>query len=160
MIAAPTPAGFVVRGWHVLAAVTAFFAIVIGFDVAFAVMAYRSAPGESAANPYEAGLAYEKILDERAREARLGWRATLAREGDAVVIDVVDSAGAPLSGLTVEGFLSRPATEKGRQAVSLAETAPGVYRLAPRRRSGAWDLAVTARDRGEGRLEIARRLLW
>jgi nitrogen fixation protein FixH len=160
LITAPSPSGFVVRGWHVLAAVTAFFVIVVGFDIAFAVMAYRSAPGESAANPYEAGLAYEKILDERAREAALGWRATLTREGDAVAITLVDSAGAPLRDLAVDGFLSRPATEKGRQTVTFRETVPGTYVLAPQRREGAWDLAVVAHDGGTGRLEIARRLLW
>jgi nitrogen fixation protein FixH len=160
MIAAPAPKGFVIRGWHVLVAVTAFFVIVIGFDIWFAVLAYRTAPGESATNPYEAGLAYEKVIDERVREARLGWRATLSREGDAVSIAMTDSAGAPLSGLTVEGFLSRPATEKGREAVRLTETAPGVYRLAPERRDGAWDLALTAKGRAGGQLEIAKRLLW
>ena len=158
MIAAPQ--GFVIRGWHVLAAVSAFFAVVIGFDVSFAVMAYRTAPGEAAANPYEAGLAYEKVIDERAREAKLGWRATLTHEGQAVSVAVVDRSGAPLSGLSVEGFLSRPATEKGRQAVTLTETTPGVYRLPDQRRDGAWDLALTAKDRTGGRLEIEKRLLW
>ena len=57
------------NGWHILAVFVGFFAIVIGADITFAVLAYRSAPGQAAKDPYEAGLLYQRTLDTKAREA-------------------------------------------------------------------------------------------
>lgn len=152
---------FILTGWHFLAMITGFFAIVVGVDIYFAVLAYRTFPGESAANPYEAGLAFERTLDDRAREAALGWRAEAVQGVDGgVTLTIEDKTGAPIPGLAVAGSLRRPATEQGRKDVVFAATTPGQYQLAPAVRGGAWDMALVARDQEGHAFEISRRLVW
>lgn len=61
-----------ITGWHVLIGVVTFFALIIAVDVVFMVLAYRTFSGQVASNPYEAGLAFNKTLAQREREAALG----------------------------------------------------------------------------------------
>jgi nitrogen fixation protein FixH len=145
-------------GYHVLAMVIAFFAVVIGVDAVFAVMAYRTFSGEVASNPYEAGLAFNRTLAQRRREAALGWSAQVATPRPGVVaLRVKDRAGLPLSRLSVTGVVERPATEAGRQALAFEPAGDGWY-AAHADLAGAWDLRAEARD-GRDLLEIETRLV-
>lgn len=136
----------VLTGWHVLAMVVAFFAVVTGVDAFFMVKAYATFSGQVASNPYEAGLAFNRTLAQRQREAALGWSAAVdAQGGDAVVVRLVDRAGRPLDHLSLTGALDRPATESGRQTLAFEPLGDGRYR-ARARLDGAWDLRATARD--------------
>jgi nitrogen fixation protein FixH len=155
----PDRASFTVKGWHVAAAVVAFFALVITVDMAFLVTAYRTHPGQVAAKPYETGLIYNAELERQRTQAALGWRAgAQARGGDLEVV-LADRDGAPLPGLQVSALLQRPATERGRTEVSLSETAPGRY-SAPVGLSGTWDTRIEATDDQGQRLIAERRLTW
>lgn len=156
----PETDGFRIKGWHVFAGVAAFFSVVIAVDGAFTVIALKTFPGQVSASPYEDGLLYNrKIAALKAQEA-LGWRAAAGAEPGQVVVEFVNEAGRPLSGLTVEGQLKRPATEAGRLSLTFAETQPGRYVAPTGRISGAWDLTSQARD-GRGALFAAeRRLTW
>lgn len=145
-------------GYHVLAMVVAFFLVVIGVDTVFMVMAYRTFSGQVASNPYEAGLAFNRTLAQRQREAALGWTAqVVVPEPGVVAVRLRDKAGAPLSRLSVTGVLERPATETGRQTLAFAPAGDGWYR-ARADLAGAWDLRGTARD-GQDLLEIETRLV-
>src|SRR3954447_7359564 len=114
-VSTPAPqAGFRLTGWHFLAMIVGFFLVVIAVDVTFAVLAYRTHPGEVSVTPYEDGLVYDrKIAQQRAQEA-LGWRAAAGAEQGRVVVLLQDRAGRPLGGLVLAGKLERPATEAGR----------------------------------------------
>jgi nitrogen fixation protein FixH len=157
----PVRSSFQLTGWHVLAAVVAFFAIVIAVDTAFMVFAYRTFPGQVSATPYEDGVAYNRKLAQLNAQAHLGWIpvATVAADG-AVRLDVRDKAGAPVRALTLAGRLERPATETGRIALAFRETEPGVYAARPGRLVGAWDLSVVLTDAAGRRFEAERRLTW
>src|SRR5690348_12142576 len=98
MSLAPNPsAGFRLTGWHFLGVIVGFFALVIAVDVSFAVMAYRTHPGEVSVTPYEDGLVYDrKIAQLRAQEA-LGWTAAAAAEPGRVVVLVRDRGDKPVS---------------------------------------------------------------
>lgn len=151
---------FTVKGWHVAAGVTAFFAIVMAVDGAFMVLAYRTHPGQVADKPYEDGLIYNARLAQERAQVNLGWRAAAAAQGDQVVVWMRDREGRPLDGLEVSATLERPATEQGRVTVRLAETEPGRYASAPSPRTGAWDARIVARS-DDGRIfEANRRLAW
>lgn len=152
--------GFRIRGWHVLAAVVAFFGVIIAVDVTFLMAAYRSYPGQVSVTPYEDGLAYNKHVAQQRAQAALGWRARVTTETNAVIVAVVDAEGAPVSGLKMTGLLSRPATEVGRLSLVFAETSPGRYVAPAARQAGAWDLSVSAQGQGDARLEAERRLTW
>lgn len=150
---------FVVRGWHVAAGVVAFFALVISVDAAFLVTAYRTHPGQVAPRPYEAGLIYNAELERLRVQDALGWRAGAEAHPNGLNVTLQDRDGHPLTGFTVSATLQRPATEKGRAEVVLAETAPGRYAV-DRALAGGWDVHIVAAD-GAGRTFIAeRRLTW
>ena len=155
----PAP-GFRINGWHVLSMVVGFFTVVIAVDVGFAVMAYRTFPGEVSVTPYEDGLVYNKTLAQQAAQAKLGWRASAEARPDAVVLTLLDREGRPVTGLRVAGKLERPATETGRVSTTFHETSPGRDEARVGGERGAWDLIAEARDPA-GRLFVAeRRLSW
>lgn len=147
-----------ITGWHVLIAVVAFFAVVIGVDTLFMIKAYGTFSGEVASNPYEAGLAFNKTLAQRQREAALGWTASVEKaDGDTVVVRLVDKTGAPLDRLSMTGVLERPATEVGRQTLDFKPMGDGRYQTRARL-DGAWDLRATARNSRDV-FELETRLL-
>lgn len=152
--------GFTVRGWHVLAAVVAFFAVVIAVDGAFMVVALRTFPGQVSVTPYEDGLVYNRRIAQVEAQERLGWRAGAAAAPGEVTITFIDRSGRPLEGLEITGELRRPATEAGRVTLRFAENAPGRYAAPSGRLSGAWDLAVEARAPAGGIFVAERRLTW
>lgn len=152
--------GFRVTGWHVLAGVTAFFAVVIAVDVLFTVLAVRTFPGQVSVTPYEDGLLYNKRIAQADAQAALGWRASATAEPGLVVFTVQDAEGEPLRGLTVAGRLQRPATEAGRRESRFVETAPGRYEATTGAIDGAWDLTAEAVDAQGRRFVAERRLTW
>jgi nitrogen fixation protein FixH len=155
----PAKPPFVVRGWHVAAGVTAFFAVVVGVDSGFLVMAYRTHPGQVAPRPYEAGLVYNAELERLRVQDALGWRVGAEARPGGLDVLMQDRDGRPLTGLKVSATLQRPATEQGRAEVVLTEEGPGQYG-AVHALSGAWDARIEAVD-GAGRSFIAeRRLTW
>ncbi|HEY8616331.1 FixH family protein [Phenylobacterium sp.] len=152
--------GFRVRGWHVLAGVSAFFALVIGVDAWFTVLALKTYPGQVSVTPYEDGLLYNKKIAQLEAQAKLGWRAAAEAQPGVVVLLVQDREGQPVAGLSVTGKLERPATEAGRRMLTFQRVAPGRYEATTGAIDGAWDLTADARD-GQGRTFIAeRRLTW
>ena len=150
---------FEIRGWHVLAGVTAFFAVVMAVDASFTVMAIRTFPGQVSVTPYEDGLLYNRHLAQLHAQDRLGWRAAAAAEPGQVALAFRDRAGRPLSGLTVTGRLERPATETGRISLRFAEPQPGRYVAPAGRIAGTWDLTAEARAPA-GSFVAERRLSW
>lgn len=162
MSAADTRArpGFTIRGWHVLAGVTAFFAVVIGVDATFTVIAIRTFPGQVSVTPYEDGLLYNRRIAQIEAQERLGWRAAASAAPGEVVMSFRDRAGRPLTGLAVTGRLERPATAAGRITLRFVETAPGAYVAPGGQLSGAWDLTAEARGPSGGAFLAERRLTW
>ncbi len=156
---APTQ-GFTIKGWHVLVGMVLFFGLIIAVDSLFITLAYRTFSGEAAKNPYEAGLLYNRTLAQRQQEAALGWSATIAEgAGDTVRVRVADRAGKPIEGLTVNGALERPATNRGSRTVRFAAIEPGVYQANAAPLDGAWDLHVTIRSADGALFEADRRLV-
>jgi nitrogen fixation protein FixH len=156
----PERSGFRVRGWHVLAGVTAFFTVVIAVDATFTVLALRTFPGQVSVTPYEDGLLYNRRIARLEAQERLGWRAAAGAEPGQVVLVFRDREGRPLSALTLTGRLQRPATEAGRVELRFAETAPGRYVATTGRISGAWDLTAEAQGASGGAFLAERRLTW
>lgn len=151
---------FEVRGWHVLAGVTAFFAVIIAVDATFTVLAIRSFPGQVSVTPYEDGLLYNRHIAQLEAQDRLGWRAAAGAEPGQVVLTFRDRDGKPLSGLAIAGRLERPATETGRITLAFAEAGAGRYVAPAGRIAGAWDLTAEAKGPAGGSFIAERRLTW
>jgi nitrogen fixation protein FixH len=157
----PAKPGFVITGWHFLAMIVAFFAIVIGVDTLFIVKAYSTFSGEVAKNPYELGIAYNNTLAQRRAEAALGWAVNVSESaGHVIVLSFTDRAGKPIDGLAVSGLLERPATEAGRLTVAFKPYGPGLYRTDPIGPGGAWDLSAQGRDAQGHLMEAQKRFVW
>lgn len=154
------PRGFRFTGWHFLAIIVGFFAVVIAVDVSFAVMAYRTFPGEVSVTPYEDGLLYNKKLAQIAAQEKLGWKAAAAAEPTAVVLLVEDAKGQPVRDLRISAKLERPATESGRINAAFKEVAAGRYEARVGGLAGAWDLTAEARDSAGHLFMAERRLTW
>jgi nitrogen fixation protein FixH len=153
-----------IRGRHVLVAMLAFFALIIGVNIAFTVLAVRSFPGEDEKRSYLQGLNYNQRLEARAAQAALGWTTTagLVARGDGVValVEVRDAHGKAVEGLTVTGRLRRPATTRDDRTLVFRAEGDGVYVAdASGLVDGAWAFDGVA-TRGEQRFEFERRLSW
>jgi nitrogen fixation protein FixH len=161
MSLAPTPRpGFRFSGWHFLAVIVGFFAIIVATDTAFVIQAVRTFPGEVSSTPYEDGLAYDKALTQLRAQTKLGWRATASAEPDSVAFEVRDRRGAPVSHLSVTGELERPATEAGKIALTFHETRPGRYLAMSAIPHGVWDFTAHAIGAAGARFNADRRLTW
>ena len=150
---------FAVKGWHVAVGVIAFFALVVGVDMSFLVIAYRTHPGQVEAKPYETGLIYNTELGRLRAQDALGWRAGAEATPAGLKVLIEDRGGVPLSGLNVSVVLQRPATEQGRAEVRLIPTGPEQYEAAGPA-SGAWDVRIRARDASGHEFVAERRLTW
>lgn len=153
------PPRFTIKGRHVLIAFVLFFGLIAAVDALFISLALRTFSGQVAKNPYEAGLLYDRTLEKRAAQAKLGWNATLAAS-DAGVLELVitDRAGKGVDGLTVEATLKRPATDDGAQTRSMSGSGEGRY-VADVTLSGAWDIEVLATGRNGEQFEAGRRVV-
>jgi nitrogen fixation protein FixH len=153
--------GFRITGWHVLAGMVGFFGVVIAVDVTFAVLAYRTHPGQVSVTPYEDGILYNRHIAQLDAQAKLGWRAAAGVAGpDRVMVEFRDQAGRPIRGLALSARMERPATEAGRLTPRFVETAPGRYEAEVGRLFGAWDLTVEAKDASGDDFLLERRLTW
>lgn len=152
---------FEVRGWHVLAMLLAFFALVIAVNVAFAVLALRSFPGEDVRRSYLQGLQYNDTLAERRAQAALGWRIEVGQRAGALEVFANNRNGEPLDRLTVQGELQRRADARFDRSLTFEHVGAGRYvarveDLAP----GAWRLRARAED-GQGEaLDFESELIW
>jgi nitrogen fixation protein FixH len=156
---------FELRGPHVLVGTLAFFAAVIAVNVAFAIVAVQTFPGEDARRSYLQGLNYNATLTERRAQTALGWRvqAALAREPSGAVVEVVlrDRSGAPLDGLSVSGALRRPLDARYDHDLAFRPAGDGRY-VAPigALTPGRWQLRAHAQDAGGGARDFAAELSW
>lgn len=157
---------FRLQGWHVLAGVIAFFAVVVVVNAIFISAALRSFPGQEEQKPYFQGLRYNDVLEERRQQSMLGWRVEInqadRRADGAGVIELLflDEKGDPLDGLNVTGALERPAADAGRP-LAFADMGGGRYRaIVEGLDSGVWDFDAEAVSSAGDRFEATARIVF
>lgn len=155
---------FEIRGRHVLAAMLAFFGAIIAVNVAFAVIAVRSFPGEDVQRSYLQGVQYNQTLAERRAQTALGWRAaaTLHERESGAVLEVTlhRRNAAPINAADVTAMLQRHASARYDRELVLTPVGDGRYEadlgnLHP----GRWRLRARARDE-TGVLDFESELRW
>lgn len=156
---------FTLRGGHVLVALLLFFAAIIAINVAFAVAAVRTFPGEDERRSYTQGLHYNDLLAERRAQAANGWTArsefAISGGGAQLVVRVHDREGAAIEDATLGGVLRWPPNESGDRPLTFTSLGGGVYAadlgaLAP----GRWDLRARAQDEAGRALDFEAELTW
>ncbi|MBF0177074.1 MAG: FixH family protein [Magnetococcales bacterium] len=128
-----------------------FALVVILANVALVYYASASWTGVVTQNPYEKGLAYNKVLAEQQLQDSLGWQGTLQtgtpRVGapEPMVFTLTQRDGTPLQGAAVTLQTFRPVAAGHDQHVVLSEIAPGQYTA---RISfplpGVWEVKISA----------------
>lgn len=152
-------------GRHVLAAMVAFFAVIILADATMIYTALSTFGGVDNANAYREGLAYNKRIAADARQAALGWESRIELSGAParLTVSLTDSSGAAVAGRTVVASVGRPATNRFDNVLTLAEIAPGVYEaVIEKAGEGTWIADIRAYADGDKANAVfqVRRRLW
>jgi len=165
MNAAQRPNG--IAGRHVLAAMLAFFAVIVSADSIMIYKAVTTFGGVDNTNAYRDGLAYNTRIARARQQAELGWQAIVdvPMNPPRVRVTMRDVAGNAVTGLRVEATFGRPATVRVDTALSLVEVTPGSFEapLPQDAGPGAWIAAVRAFRAGDDALVPlyqTRRRLW
>ena len=145
------PRGF--TGWHVLAAMVAFFGIVIGANVYLSVEAMRSWTGVVVDNSYASGQDFNEKVQLAREQAALGWTSSMRYEAGRISFAVLDRVGAPLkiSGVTVR--IARPIGVDGDQTITLEPLAHGSFAASVALPSGSWNVVTVAANTPHGAYE-------
>jgi nitrogen fixation protein FixH len=145
-------------------AIAGCFAVVIAVNLALTYFAVHSDTGLVTEHPYELGTGYNRVLDDAAVQAALGWQGELHFRaanhlGGTIDIDLRDRDGQPLSGLSVSARLVRPLGGVADAELATTELAPGRY-AAPvsLAEPGQWEVRVAAR-RGTDVLRFEQRIV-
>lgn len=122
--------------------------VVIAVNAVLVYFATREPVGIVAASPYEAGLKFNAVLAQQARQASLGWQVSAGffTKGDRtgmVAIDVRDRNGQALHGLKPRITLSRPVEVVDPVVVTLSEAGGGRYATTVTLPlHGQWDMTI------------------
>ncbi|MEM6537664.1 MAG: FixH family protein [Pseudomonadota bacterium] len=143
---------FRLKGWHVLACLLGFFAVIIVANGIFLTYAIKSFPGEHVKKSYVQGRNYNEILSRREIQAAMGWNVAIetASRGEThanVIVSFTDQNQRPLRGLSVIGELSRPASKHADQTIALVSLGNGRYQgVANEIGPGVWILDLLVLD--------------
>jgi len=146
---APRP----LTGRMVLICLIGFFAVVFIVNGIMIGAAVSTFGGVETASSYQAGLAFTREAAAAHAQDELHWRVTAhvrpTAGGTLVDIDVRDSAGRPLAGLTANAHLAHPNDRRLDQEVSLSEGAAGQFRGTSGAVRGQWDVIIELSRDGE-----------
>jgi nitrogen fixation protein FixH len=136
-------------GWHMLAILVSFFAVVIAVNLTMAYFARASWPGLVVPNSYVASQSFDRDLRIARQQHALGWRSMAELARDRLRVTMTDGKGEPLTGLHLTVRLQRPATEAEDLQLVLGEVGDGRYEAAVAIAAGLWTADITAeRQRG------------
>lgn len=140
------------------------FLVVIAVNGAMVYVALGSFSGLVTDRPYDRGRAYNTTLEARAKQESLGWTARFALEpqGDGtqrLLLEMLDRAGAPVAGATVDTTLVRPVERGHDRSVSLSERGAGRYAGAVALDlPGLWEARIVVM-RGQDRFAAIKRVM-
>jgi nitrogen fixation protein FixH len=152
-------------GRTVLVALLIFFGIVIGVNGVMIAFAIGTMPGLETEKPYQAGIAYNAEIEAARAQAGRHWTVAshITRDAPGRVtarVDLHDSNGAAVGGLTVAVRLLRPADQRGDRTIALGERAPGTYEgEATGVAAGAWDVEIEAARASERQFRSHNRVI-
>lgn len=129
-------------GWHMLAILVSFFAVVIAVNLTLAVYASRSWTGLVVENSYVSSQEFNDRLAQSQAQDALGWTGKLTVRNGVIRYGLTDAKGAPapMTGVTVR--FRHPAYESEDETVVLEKTAPGEFSLRHPVRDGIWIVEI------------------
>ena len=148
-----------VLGW------IAMVAVILSANVVMIVIAHRTSPGLVVEDYYEQGKNYNKTLERRAAETKLGWKTELEIPGESVVgreerisVRVTDEKGKGLSAATATFFAYRPSNASADFSLPMTPGDSDTFTVEPVfPMAGTWDIIVSI-ERGEELLDLPKRI--
>ena len=141
------------------------FVIVFAVNGGLVYFASASWPGLTNDNAYNDGNAYNRVIDESAKEAELGWKIDILyqpaaqKSGGQLVLAAHDPTGVALDGIVWQGELVRPVGKVDNVPVRFVAQGDGQYTaVVVPPLPGQWTLYLTA-SRGEIRWHGGERLV-
>ena len=125
-------------GWHVLAMLIAFFAVI--FSVNFTMAWF--------ANSTWSGLVVAKDLAKARAQDALGWKVGFSFTEDRLRLTFADKGGSRIDQLAITGALARPVTDKQDQTLTFSAMGSGVYSAPAVLAPGVWEVEITADGNG------------
>jgi nitrogen fixation protein FixH len=140
-------------GAHAIGIFVAFFGTIFAVNFFMAYSAVSTFPGMEVSSSYADSQTFDVRRD--AQEA-LGWDASVAIEGERLVLTLVDSAGRPVYPAELDALLTRPTNRTADQVLLLERSANGTLSAPVSVSEGRWRLRLTgmARDGTEYRHNI------
>ncbi len=141
------------KGHHVLVWLLCFFGLIFVVNGYFLYNAITTFPGEDTKKSYLQGLEYNRILENRAQQAALGWRAEMGMSGKVLEIRLENRDGSAVAGYDVNVLLRRMATSSDDVLLEAVSRGQGSYlvdmtKLSP----GQWDAVASVSDGEDGRV--------
>lgn len=148
------PSEFRLTGRIVLVSLVLFFATVAAVNAVMIRAATMTFGGLETANPYQAGLAFNRAHAAALAQDARHWNvaAEFTRDADgsaALAVSLRDAGGVPLAGVAVDARLAHPADARRDRSIALHERGPGRFEGIADVPPGQWDLLLDVVRGGE-----------
>jgi nitrogen fixation protein FixH len=127
-------------GKKVLAIFVAMFGTIIAVNVFMATKAISTFSGMEVSSSYADSQTFD--VRREAQEA-LGWDASVAVEGDTLILTLVDDAGRPVYPAEFNALLTRPTHRMNDQTLELSRGPNGTLTAPVEVSEGRWRLRMT-----------------
>ncbi len=131
-------------GRHMLAAILAFFGVIIGVNVTLALFAGSSWTGLVVENSYVASQEFNARAAEGRAQAALGWSSALTIAGGHIGYRLADRHGKPISLAGGTAAFRHPAYAADDVTLPLAPQTDGTLGAAKPIRDGVWIVEIHA----------------
>lgn len=131
-------------GLHMLAAMVAFFGVIIAVNLVMASFATRSWTGLVVKNSYVASQTFNETVAAMREQDELGWRGRLSLDDGTVAYRLQDRSGAAIAAQSIDLAFKRPSYEGADHTVALTRRDDGAFSAPHRLDDGIWVVEVTA----------------
>jgi nitrogen fixation protein FixH len=142
------PGGRPFTGRRFLYVILAFFGVIFAANFAMAWFALSDFRGVVVDSGYVASQSFNADEAELEAQAARGWGFEVSAPGAAPMVAIRDAEGRPIEGLGLEAIALRPLDEREDVALTMVETAPGLYAAQETLAPGRWKLDLIAEGAG------------
>jgi nitrogen fixation protein FixH len=142
------PGGSPWTGRKMLITMLAFFGVIIAVNLAMAWLAVRDFRGVIVDSGYVASQDFNADSARLAAQAARGWAIDADAAGRAPMLRFAEADGRPITDLSLTARALRNGDGRADTALTLVETAPGLYVANETLAAGGWKLAVIAEGHG------------
>ncbi len=140
------------------AAVIVFLVSVVAVDGGMIWSAVHSFPGSADDHAFDTGNKYNEILENAARQAKLGWKLDVKVVSHDIEVILTDQNGEALPGAAVEAVATHPAGPAEPTSFGFSPQGASYVARSALPAPGQWDLGLTA-SIGEIKYRATRRVV-